>query len=187
MLSPDLLAAERQRFYVQTRGGVYFPIAGAFFWLALGIAGFYLSSRAWCVLVLVMAAVATPVAIFLFRKLVARLALKSPLATLILPALLPVALSLGIAIAAFRSDLSLVPLALVIGMASHWPAVGWMFGTSIYSMHAIARVVIAVAIWLLWPEARFTWLPIAIGALYAITAFWLLHEVRSVRARAQMP
>jgi len=117
--------------------------------------------------------------------LVARLALKSPLATLILPALLPVALSLGMAIAAFQSDLSLVPLALVIGLASHWPAVGWMYGTKIHSVHAFARVVIAVAIWFLWLVARFTWLPIAIGVLYVITAVWLLHEVRQLeRSRA---
>src|SRR5512134_3529102 len=109
MLNQDQLAAERKRFHVQTRGGVYFPISGAVFWTALGIAGFYLSARTWCVLVLSMAALATPVAIFLFRKLVARLALKSPLATLILPALLPVALCLGMAIAAFQTDLSLVP------------------------------------------------------------------------------
>ena len=64
---------------------------------------------------LVGAVVATPIAIILFKKLVSHLALKSPLATLILPALLPVALSLAIAAAAFNSDMSLVPLALVIG------------------------------------------------------------------------
>ena len=72
------------------------------------------------------------------------------------------------AIAAFQFDLSLVPLVLVIGMASHWPAVGWMYGTRIYSVHAVVRVVLAVAIWFLWSEARFTALPIEIGVLYAI-------------------
>ncbi len=133
-------------------------------------------------LVLSTGVLVTPVAILFFRKLVARLALKSPLATVILPALLPVALSLGMALAVFQSDLSLVPLALIIGMASHWPVVGWMYGTAIYSAHAIARVVLAVAIWFLWPEARFTALPIAIGVLYAITSFWLLHEVRTLRS-----
>jgi hypothetical protein len=101
---------------------------------------------------------------------------------LILPALLPVALSLGMAFAAFQSEPSLVPLALVIGLASHWPAVGWMYGTSIYSWHAIARVVLATAIWFVWPDARFTAVPIAIGVLYAITAFCLLREVRELKS-----
>jgi Family of unknown function (DUF7010) len=180
MLDAEILTAERRRFFVETRGGVYFPIAGVIFWLLLGVAGFRLSERTWCVMVLCLAAAATPVAIVLFRKLVAHLALKSPLATLILPALLPVALSLGMAAAAFYTDLSLVPLALVIGLASHWPAVGWLFGTPIFTVHAIVRVLLAVAIWFLLPDARFTWLPISTAAVYAVTALWILLEVRRV-------
>lgn len=93
-----------------------YRIAGAIFWQVLGGAGFCLSERTWCVLVLSVAIVATPIAIILFKKLVSHLTLKSPLATLISPALLPVALSLGIAAAAaFDSNLSLVPLVLMIG------------------------------------------------------------------------
>ena len=71
------------------------------------------------------------------KKLVAHLMLKSPLASLILPALLPVALSLGMALAAFNSDMTLVPLALVIGLASHWPAVGWFYETPIFAVHSL--------------------------------------------------
>jgi hypothetical protein len=108
------------------------------------------------VVVLAAAGVATPVSVILFKKLVAHLERKSPVATLTLPALLPVALSLGMVTAALRSAPSLVPLALVIGPACHWPAVGWMLGTKIYAVHAIVRVAVAVAIRFLWPEARFT-------------------------------
>lgn len=148
------------------------------FWLVLGVAGFFLSERTWCVVVLSVAVAATPIAIILFKKLVSHLLLKSPLATLILPALLPVALSLGMAAAAFYADLSLVPLALVIGLASHWPAVGWLYETSIFTVHAIVRVLLAVAIWFLLPEARFTLLPLSTAAVYAITSLWILREVR---------
>ena len=91
-------------------------------------------------MVLSVAVVATPIASILFKKLVSHLALKSPLAPLILPALLPVALSLAIGVAAFNSDMSFVPLALVIGLASHWPAVGWLYETAIFTVHAIVRV-----------------------------------------------
>jgi hypothetical protein len=154
MLDTEMPAAERRRFFVETRGGVYFPVAGVIFWLVLGAAGFWLSERTWCVVVLSVAVVATPIAIILFKKLVSRVALKSPLATLILPALLPVGLSLGMAVAAFNSDMSLVPLALVIGLASHWPAVGWLYETAIFTVHAIVRVSLATAIWFLLPEAR---------------------------------
>lgn len=178
MLDADTLSSERRAFFVATRGGVYLPAAGVVFWGVLGGLGFVWSERTWCGVVLCAAAVATPVAIVLFRKLVARLALKSPVATLILPALLPVALSLGMAAAGFRSDPSLVPLVLVIGLASHWPAVGWMFGTKIYAIHSVVRVTVAVAIWFLWPEARFIWLPLSIAVVYAVTAIWVLRRMR---------
>jgi len=184
VLDAERLAAERRRFFVATKGGVYFPVAGVVFWGVLGGLGFVWSERTWCLAVLCVAVVVTPVAVVLFKKLVAHLALKSPVATLILPAMLPVALSLGMAGAALRSDPSLVPLAVVIGLASHWPSVGWMFGTSIYAVHAMVRVAVAVAIWFLWPEARFTWLPLSIALVYAVTALWVLSRVRQLEADA---
>ena len=95
MLDGEMLTVDQRRFFVETRGGVYFPIAGAIFWLVLGVAVFYLPERTWCVMVLSVAVVATPIAIILFKKLVSHLALKSPLAPLILSALLPVSLVVG--------------------------------------------------------------------------------------------
>jgi len=129
-------------------------------------------------IVLSVALVATPIAVILFKKLISHLVLKSALATLILPALLPVALSLGMAAAAFSSDLSLVPLALVIGLASHWPAVGWLFETSIFTVHAIVRVFVGVAIWFLLPDARFTLVPLSTAAVYGVTSFVILRNLR---------
>jgi Family of unknown function (DUF7010) len=178
MLDAASLQAERRRFFLAARGGVWFPAAGVVFWGLLGAAGFRWSARTWCVAVLAVAVVATPVAVVFFRWLVSRLQLKSPLATLILPALLPVALSLGMAAAALRSDPSLVPLALVIGLAGHWPAVGWLFDTAIFNVHAVIRVGVAVTVWFLLPDGRFTWLPLSIAAVYALTALWILEELR---------
>jgi Family of unknown function (DUF7010) len=180
----QMLGAERRRFFLATQGGVYFPITGAIFWLGLGVAGFYLSPRSWCVGVLSAGFIAIPIGIVLFKKLVAHLMLKSPLVSLILPALLPVALSLGMALAAFNSDMTLVPLALVIGLASHWPAVGWFYETPIFAVHSLARVVSAVALWFLLPGGRFTWLPLSIGLVYAGTAMWILRDLRRLRLAA---
>jgi hypothetical protein len=102
---------------------------------------------------------------------------------LILPVLLPVALSLGMAASAFYSDLSLVPLVLVIGLASHWPAVGWLYETSIFTVHAIVRVLLAVAIWFLLPEARFTLLPLSIGG---VRGHVILDFARSAAVRKRL-
>jgi hypothetical protein len=37
----EMLTVDQQRFFVETRGGVYSPMAGAIFWLVLGVAVFY--------------------------------------------------------------------------------------------------------------------------------------------------
>jgi len=58
-----------------------------------------------------------------------------------------------------------VPLVLVIGLVSHWPRVGWLIGTTFYAVRAMTRVAVAVAIWFLRPEARFTWPPLVIAAV----------------------
>jgi hypothetical protein len=68
MLDGEMLTVEQRRFFVETRGGVYFPIAGAIFWLVLGVTVFYLPERTWCVMVLSVAVVATPIASILFKK-----------------------------------------------------------------------------------------------------------------------
>jgi hypothetical protein len=70
-----------------------------------------------------------------------------------------------------------VPLVIVIGLASHWPAVGWMFDTPIYWLHSVVRVALAVALWFLLPDGRFTWLPLSIGGVYAATALLVWREL----------
>lgn len=184
MLDARSLAAERRRFLVATRGGIWFPLAGTAFWGLLGVAGFVWTGRTWCLVILSLGVLAVPVAVALLRKLVRRLEVKSPLATLILPAMLPVGLSLGMAAAAFRADPSLVPLALVIGFASHWPAVGWLFGTRVYAVHALVRVGVATAVWFGLPGGRFTVLPLAVSVVYAGTAVFVLRAVRRAREGA---
>jgi len=74
------------------------------------------------------------------------------------------------------SDPSSVPLALVIGLASDSPGVGWLFGTSIYAVHAIVRVAVVVAIRLLWTAARFTWPPLSIAVVYAVTVLPVVYR-----------
>jgi Family of unknown function (DUF7010) len=150
----QMLGAERRRFFLATQGGVYFPITGAIFWLGLGVAGFYLSPRTWCVSVLSAGFIAIPIGIVLFKKVGCSFDAQVTAGKLDFAGLLPVVLSLGMALAAFNSDMTLVPLALVIGLASHWPAVGWFYETPIFAVHSFARVVSAVALWFFaarWP------------------------------------
>ena len=70
-----------------------------------------------------------------------------------------------------------MPLALVIGLASHWPAVGWLYDTSIFTVHTIIRVLLAGASWFLLPEGRFTLLPLSTGVVYVLTSIWISRQV----------
>lgn len=180
------LKREKARFFVETRGAVYLPMAGSIYWLALAIAGYFLPGRTWCLVVLTATGLAFLLGLFVARPIVAKLSLKSPLASLFLPALLPVALSYGITIPAFYTEISLVPLTWAIGLASHWPAFGWIYGNSTYIVHAVVRTVLAAGIWFLLPEGRFTLLPLAISLVYVATSVWQVRELRRLEA-AQAP
>lgn len=184
MIDAGVLAVERRSFFLATNGGVLVLLTGAAFWTLLGGLGFVWSARTWCVVMLRVGAVALPLGVVFLLWLERRLAHRSALSSLVPPALLPVALWLGVALAAYRSDPSLVPLVLVVGFASHWPVVGWAFDTPILAVHAVVRAGTAVALWMLVPSARFTWMPISIGVVYALTALWVSYRVRRLRTSA---
>lgn len=177
MLDAAALAMERRRALVATRGLLPVPVAGVALWGGLGIAGFFWTPGTWCLVVLVGSLLATPVAVAAVRRLARHLAGATPLATLIPPAMLPVALSLALAAAAYRADPSLVPLVLVVGFACHWPVVGWLLGTRVYAAHAVVRVLVGVALWLLVPDGRFTVLPLATAGVYAGTVVLVVGAV----------
>jgi hypothetical protein len=88
------------------------------------------------------------------------------------------------AFAAYWSEVSLTPLILAIGLAMHWPVIGWFYGRSaLYSAHAIARGVSALALWVLFPEHRTTWLPASVALIYTLTIVAILIDVSMVRAK----
>jgi hypothetical protein len=187
MIDSKLLDCERELFFLQTQGGVYFPILGAIFWTSLGVAGYFLSPQTWCFAVLCLIAVVLPIGIALFRRLVKKLLLKSPLASLILPALVPVCLSFAITVPAYFTDISLVPLTLVLGLTFHWPVVGWLYNQPVFIIHSLVRTTVAVFMWSFFPEHIFTLLPILIGLLYLITAWWLLRKLHQLKSTMTNP
>ncbi len=178
-LTSEALAKEKRRIFVAGRGGVSLPAAGALYWTALGIAGFFLSEYSWCLFALFTSGLIFPLGILLSKPLGANLFVESPLANIWLPAFTPVFLSFGITIPAFYVDTSLVPLTLAVGMSLHWPVFGWLYDRPVFSVHAVARVVAVTLIWLLLPGARFTLLPLTVSLVYLVTFAWLLSRVKA--------
>jgi hypothetical protein len=92
-----------------------------------------------------------------------------------------------IAVAAWWSHPPLVPLVLAIGMAIHWPVIGWTYGrTALFTAHAVVRAVACFAIWQWMPAHRYTLLPLAVSAVYLATVVAILVDSRRA-ARSPAP
>ena len=183
MLSKDVLDAERSRLFRAARSGVSLPVAGAVYWLSLGVAGLYLSPRGWSLVAFFTSGLIFPLGVALQKPFGARLFVPSVLSPLFGFAMIPIALTFAVTIPAFYTEVSLVPLALSVGMTVHWPVIGWIYGKPGFIVHAIFRTVAVCALWFAMPNARFVAIPFAVGAIYLATVAWLLITLAHLDGR----
>jgi hypothetical protein len=181
MINTEIFDRERELIFVQTLGGVYLPMIGIVYWPTLGVLGYFLSPQLWFFAALGLAGAFIPVTFVLFKRLKKRPASKSPLSSLVLPALIPVLMSFAITLPVYYADISLIPLSIVLGLALHWPVIGWLYNQPVYIIHALVRTVIAVSIWFFMPQHLFTLLPISVGILYLVTTWWLLRQLQQLK------
>lgn len=172
---------ERRSLFLKANGGVSLPAAGVIYWLVVGIAGFYLPKELWTRLSLFATGAIFPLGLLLSKPLKADLMVKSPISSLFFPAFAAMVLSLPITIAVAYVDLQLVPLTLAIGMSLHWPVIGWMYNSKSCLIHAIVRVFLVTVIWFVFPEFRFTFLPIMVSLLYLFTIFGIKYELKKLK------
>jgi hypothetical protein len=100
------------------------------------------------------------------------------------PAFIGMLLFWPMAFAAYWYAVELTPLIVAIGMAMHWPIIGWTYGrTALYSAHAIVRAVAAFALWLAFPDQRHIWVPASVSVVYVATVIAILVDTRRVAAR----
>lgn len=157
--------------FTRLKGGFPFPLAGAAFWLGLGVAGYYLPLQKWNLAAFIFSGAIFPLAVLL-SKIFRSDFMKDKTATgdVLGPAFVSMLLFYPIAFAAFAQAPQLVPLVLAIGMSQHWPIIGWSYGKpALYSAHAIVRALGAFAIWTWLPEGRLTLLPFWVAAVYLAT------------------
>lgn len=177
----DQLSQERKAFFMKANGGISLPASGVIYWLGIGIAGFYLPKELWTYVAFFGSGVIFPLGLLLSKPLKSDLMVKSPLSGIVFPALLAMFMSWPITIAAAYSNLELVPLTLAIGMALHWPIIGWMYNCKSCLVHALVRVVLVTAVWFMMPEYRFTLLPILVSIIYFITIIGIKMELRKLK------
>ena len=175
------LRAERAASYLRLRGGYPIPLAGAAWWAALGVAGYLVPSPGrWIFGAFVTSGLIFPLAILLARVFrVDFLRDRSAVGDVLLPAFVSMLIFWPIAISAWWTYPPLVPLVLAIGMAIHWPVIGWTYDrTALYSAHAVSRAVVCFVIWNWLPMHRFTLLPFAVSAIYLVTVAAILVDTR---------
>jgi hypothetical protein len=187
----DLKAAllrDRLASYVRLSGGYPIPVAGALYWLALGIAGYFVTPAIWMPLAFFFSGAIFPIAL-LVAKLTGNPFMKDKAAAtnVIWPAFIGMLLFWVFIVAAMRVAPGMIPLLLAVGMSAHWPVIGWAYGrTALFSAHSILRALIALFIWLQFPEHHFTWLPLSVAFVYMITVVAIIIDSRAVGKKLAM-
>ena len=177
------LLADRLGAYKRLRGGFPIPLAGAVYWGVLAWLGTILTVHSWCMIAFIGSGTIFPMAL-LFAAIFRNGFMKDKTAAgdVLLPAFISMLLFWPMIIAAFSIAPQLVPLILAIGMSLHWPVIGWSYGrTGLYSAHSIVRAIVCLLIWLYYPEARFTVLPLAVAGVYLVTVLAILIDSGRVK------
>jgi hypothetical protein len=170
--------------YVRLRGGFTFPFAGAIWWGAAAVVGAYVPLKTWALLAFIGSGLIFPLAIVLSKILrVDFMNQKSAVDDAIGPAFIGMLLFWPVAFAAYWTAVELTPLILAIGMAMHWPIIGWTYGRpALYAAHAIVRTLAAFSLWLLFPDQRAIWVPASVSVVYIVTVIAILIDSRRVAA-----
>jgi hypothetical protein len=178
------LLRERLGLYVRLRGGFTFPLAGAIWWGAAAVLGAFVPIKTWAIVAFIASGLIFPMAVLLSRLLsVDFMNQKSSVDDAIGPAFIGMLLFWPMAFAAYWSAVELTPLILAIGMAMHWPIIGWTYGRpALYSAHAIVRALAAFGLWLLLPDQRAIWVPASVAVVYVATVIAILIDTRRVAA-----
>ena len=172
--------------FVRLKGGYTFPLAGAVYWAALGVAGHSLPVETWILVAFIFSGAIFPLALLLSTLLRVNF-MKDRTATgdVLGAAFTSMLLFYPIAFAAYGHAPQLVPLILAIGMSQHWPIIGWSYGKpALYSAHAIIRALGATAIWAMVPNGRLTLIPFWVAAIYLATAAAILIAAKREEERS---
>ncbi len=192
MTLEDLKAAhlqERQAAYGRLRGGFPIPMSGTVYWLVIAAMSQIFAPSQQLFYSFVASGAIFPMAL-LFAALFKNDFMKDKgVATSVLvPAFISMLLfwpMVVVAVAEGSADIALVILA--IGLSIHWPVIGWSYGrTAIFCAHSIIRAVLVLALYFLFPEQRFLFIPLAVAFVYAVTVLALiLDSGRFAKAKAE--
>jgi hypothetical protein len=164
------------------------PLAGTLAWGLVGLASPFLSPQ-WQVWLLFLATgsifgLGVLISRFTGEDLLGRTRPKNEFDSLFMAAVVGAWLVFAIAIPFLQADHTSLPLTVGILAGLMWLPFSWIIRHWIGWFHGIARTLLLVVAWYLFPEQRFVVLPAIIVAIYAITIVVLLRRPRELPALA---
>lgn len=156
-------------------------IAGALYWLVMGILGFFLEGKMLALCYLLGAGSIFPLGILLSQMLKVNIFSKNPLGTLggIVGGIQAFYLPLWIVI--YMENYELIPMAIGLLAGSHFLPYVWIYKSKTYLLLTIAMAVISFCLGYVFIEMAFSLLPFLLTIAYLVTSFSLAAETRRLR------
>ena len=173
---------DEQRFEFAGNRFLAMPIAGTIAWAIIGVAGAFLPVilAAWVLFICtgMIFGMGLVIARILGEDLLGKTREKNEFDRLFMLTLVMAWLVFAIAIPFFMIEPTSLPLTVGILAGLMWVPFSWMIQHRIGLFHGIARTVLIVAAWYLFPEHRFVVIPAVIVVIYLVTIYVLATRPR---------
>ncbi|MBP1930101.1 DUF7010 family protein [Ammoniphilus resinae] len=155
-------------------------LAGALYWLVMGVLGFYLEGKTLALWYLLGTSSIFPLGILISRLCKVNFLSKNPLGTLggIIGGIQAFYLPLWIVI--YMEHYEWIPMAIGLLGASHFLPYIWIYESKTYLFFSITMALISVVLGYVFIETAFLLLPFSMTLVYLITAGSLKRETRNL-------
>ncbi len=151
------------------KGQIAVPIAGAVCWGVAGAFGAALPVSSASVVMFICVGMIFPLSLLVGRVVHENVMERHELGDLLFKSIMAASLFWAVVIPFYIVDPSSVPLTLGVIFGIPWMILGWIIRHWIGSFHAIARTVLIVVAWFVFPEYRFVAIPGIIVVIYVIS------------------
>ncbi|MDP2875615.1 MAG: hypothetical protein Q8O00_05470 [Holophaga sp.] len=179
---------EEQRHEFSSRRFLAMPIAGTIAWSVVGIASFFLPPRQLCLLLFSATGSIVYLGMFISRftgeNFLDKSKPKNVFDSLFMHSVAMSLVVYGIAIPFFLKDYSSLPLSIGVLTGLMWIPFSWIIQHWIGLFHTIARTVLILIAYYLFPSHRFLTIPAIIVVIYLITISVFEKRFRSAAQRS---
>jgi hypothetical protein len=182
-MDPSLRTLDEQRREFARSRFLAMPIAGTIAWTIIGVAGAFVpvGLAAWILFIATgsIFGLGLLIAPLLGEDLLGRKNPKNAFDQLFFLTIVMSWLVFAIAIPFFMIEPTSLPLSVGILAGLMWVPFSWMIQHNVGLFHGIARTVLVVIAWYLFPEARFVVIPAIIVVIYLATIYLLANRPRT--------